>query len=196
MKNGDCIKAFVQIGCMKKPRWIVGKVMDTNFPEDGVLVEIYNNFHWVDRNKVKLYKRMAYDSKNYLWQDVVNFSNKNWESLKKNIYKAKSQFFPNIDIEVDEKDHIIYAMSKTVSIGAEVHEVESLDCFEEVAAWGVQIWSEIPATQWEPPDVDSTHYEVSMNTQRAAKAFINAIWQVMQNNYWDNESYDDYAECA
>lgn len=196
MKNGDVVKAFVQIGCMKKPRWIVGKVVDTNFPDDGVLVSIHDNLHWVDRNKVKLYKRMAYDSKNYLWQDVVNFSNKNWESLKTQIFKARSTFFPNIDIEVDEQEKIIYAMSKTISIGAEVHEVESLDCFEEVAAWGVEIWRVIPATRHEPEDMDSTHYEVNMNTMRAAKAFINAIWQVMQDTYWDNEVYEDYAECA
>lgn len=197
MNNGDLVKVFTQIGSMKKPRWLVGNAIDCDFPELGILVETHSNTVWSESTKVKKFSRLGYDNKTGLCPALVDFQNKNWDYLKNHVSKAMERFFPNVDVQYDDKEKIIYAMDKHITIGAEVSEVESIAAFTEVPGWGVEIWKEIPATRWEPSNVDSASFGVTYTSMLAARLFLNAIWQVQHDSYWDGESWnDEYCKVA
>ena len=185
MEKGDLVKVFTQIGSMRKPRWIIGNVVEGNFPECGVLVDIHGSAYWAEGRNVKSFKKMS--CVDGVWPELESFKNNNWSKLKSAISRSASHFFPNVKISYDDRDKII--STDCVSIGGGVSEVETIASFKEIPAWDVEIYYNIPATRYEPSDVDVKNYKTEANSVRAAKAFIDAIWLVQHENYWCFEDF-------
>lgn len=185
MKKNDTIKAFVQIGLMKKPRWIRAKFIEHG--ENSSVVEIHGAYHTVENVNVKAYDPLES-------QDVVEeFANMNWDELKETVIVAKETFFPNIpDIKINDDEHTI--SYQDVELSPSYHEIKTICGFKEVPCWSIGYWKTLPATRHEPEDVDFVSEGQSSNNFSAAKCFIDAIWRYQTDGFWENLFYDNLAD--
>lgn len=179
MKANDEIRVFAKLGLMKEPRWLKGKMLEEHFPEDGYLVEVNGNKIWAEKDKVKRYEKLSEN-------DVIDFENKTWESLKKLIIEAMNKFFPNIDYKINEEEKIISANCDAVTIGCDKDEVESIVAFRERACWSVLIWKTIPATRFEPQDVDSILFGNGYNVFTGASIFMDGVWKSISDYHFED----------
>jgi hypothetical protein len=143
---------------------------------------------------VKAYKKAKYDQEKGGFVDVINFTNKNWSVLKSTIKESMEEFFPEMEISIDEKEKIIYTMQNQLSIGGGIFEIETLSSFEDVAQWSVVVYKSVPATRHEPEDVDEVFLGNSANNISAAKIFIDSIWNLKHEDYWENKRYELMAQ--
>lgn len=112
MKNGEEIKAFVQVGLMKKPEWKKGTLVASNRGlelqelkdlgfkvrvqhQDEYLVDVVGNKLYLDRSKIKQWKPLKFVRNDYEYhcEEVNNFIEKTWEDLKIKCKNAVGHFF-------------------------------------------------------------------------------------------------------
>jgi hypothetical protein len=179
MKRGDKIKAFVQIGLMRKPRWVVGHYVGGKESKHEVFVSGQSLF--LDWNQVKLWQPAEY--KDGYCETLERFADENWASLKTVVTDAVNHFFPGESVEIDENERTISVMG--VSVAAGVTEIETIASFREIPCWIVSYYQTIPATYWEPPDVDEVVCGSSPNTISAARILVDGIWKFKADGYWD-----------
>lgn len=208
MKNGDKIKAFVQVGLMKKPEWVRGNLLacnrdlglqelkDLGFKarvkhEDEYLVDVCGNKIYLEPSKVRLWKPLEFKQfdREYKCEKVDNFVADQWEDLKARCQDAVAKFFPDVALKLDDNEKIIsiedqYGPYLTVACG--VMEKQSIASFFEVPAWEVVLWQAIPATRWEPADVDEKNCGFSETTIGAARLLVDNIWRLRTDDYWQS----------
>mgnify|MGYP006269303223 CR=1 FL=1 len=184
-------KCFVQLGKAKNPEWINCKLLE-KLPDHTFLVECHGQKLVVER--VKEYKKIKYNFEKQEFSEVEEFVNRNWEEMKNVLSDAVSKFFPNEKLVIDEKEKIIYAMDNSVSIGGSVFEVESIARFQDVSQWNIVRYKPIYATRYEPEDVDEINVGHSVNNIFAAKIFIDEMWRLNCEGYWENKSYEIFAD--
>lgn len=182
-------KVFVQLGKQKSPKWTNGKVLE-KYSDDTCLVETHGQELVLSNQKIKPYKKAKYDSEKGGFIEIIEFTNKNWEELKTIIVDAMDTFFPDEKFSIDENEKTIYAMDNQLSISGGIFEVESLSMFEDVPKWSIIQWKPIPATRWEPEDVSEIYLGNSSNNISAAKIFIDSIWAISCEVYWENKNYE------
>jgi hypothetical protein len=188
-------KIFVQLGLWKDPRWTTGKVLEKY--EDGTcLVETHGQKLVVDSTKIKKYQKIVYDFEKQEFTEIQYFVNKNWDGLKNHITKAMSYFFPTEKIEIDEKEKIIYACNNELSVGGSAFEIETISCFKDNPEWSIVHHKMLPQTRNNPEDVDEINIGHSSNNITAASIFIDAVWNIKKENYWENKFYEELAEDA
>lgn len=174
MKVGDKIKAYVQVGLMKKPRWIRGTML-----EDG-MVEVSGNKLKPDCMNVKLWQPLKYiDGR---CPEIESFRDENWEGLKRVVTESVARFFPEDEVRVDEDEKIISVADINVCVG--VKEAASIAAFREVPVWTVTYFRHVPATRWEPDDVDEVNCGDSSTTIGAARILVDALWKFHTDGYW------------
>jgi hypothetical protein len=183
MKTGDKIKAFVQIGLMRKPRWVVGQYVAQEGDNHKVFVASQDlTLAW---NKVKLYQPVEY--KDGFCVALDDFVENNWEELKSVITDSVGHFFPGEPVSIDENEHMITVMG--ISVASGVTEVETIASFREIPSWIVSYYESIPATYWDPPDADEVVCGNSPGVVQAARILIDGIWKFKADGYWESQ-YD------
>lgn len=181
MKSNDKVKVFAQVGLMKEPRWLNGILLEDSFPESGYLVQTSGNKVWSDKVK-RLYTLDCVDG---VYPKVVKFEDKNWNDLKDLITKGINNFFPKEPIVIKEEEKIISAYNDMVTISADITEVESISAFYEHPVWAIHTWHETASTRWEPADVDCKLFGNAFNSIDGAKCFIDAVWSIVSEGYWN-----------
>jgi hypothetical protein len=173
------VKALVQIGLMKKPRWIHGKLVSRDQTQS--VVDIHGENHTLENHVVKMWRKINLTA-------IENFAVKNWADLRQVVRSAAENFLPNVDkLVFDEENKII--TYQDVSIGPTSVERESIAAFIEVPAWSVSYYKHIPATFHEPEDVDEVSCGSSENNVGAARLFIDTILRLEADCYWESVSY-------
>lgn len=182
-------KIFAQVGNLKSPRWMRGKVIE-QYLDGNTLVEAYGQKITIPSKDVKEYKRIRYDREKQEFTELKEFANKDWESLKQTLTEAMNKFFPEENIEIDEKEKVIYAFNDCLSISGGIFEVETISSFVETPQWSVVEYRTIPSTRWEPEDVEEKNVGHSANYVSAAKLFLDAVWNIKNEGYWENKYYE------
>ena len=185
MKPGDKIKAFVQVGLMRKPRWLLGTLVERN------LVEVSGNRVCVEQGKVKLWQPLEYvDGK---WPKFDSFRAEGWEDLKKVVSDSVERYFPGEKIKFDDDEKIIY-VNDDMTVSGGVKEVETIAAFREIPVWTVSYFRGIAATRWEPSDVEEVNCGDSSTTIGAAKILLDNLWKLHTEGYW--ESLEEARYCG
>jgi len=186
MKNipvGSVVKGFTKLGSQTKEKWTRGTYIGNNKVEfwTGVVVTLPDD-------KIKEYKRFERIGKEYPEQS--DFVNKNWNKLKEDVKESVSKFFPQVKLEIDEEDYVIYALENSVSICPAIIERESIFAFTETSTWQVCVEINYPSTRWEPSTSELSEISESPNTITASRMFLDAVWKYSTEDYWQNK-YDD-----
>ena len=195
MKTGDKIKAFVQVGLMKKPKWIKGECVEAIGEWTGVeihRVNVSGNTLALGPGLVKSWVPLTFtkkDNDDYFNEECDSFVTENWEYLKSDCISAVQKFFPEVAVKVNEDEKTLsvedsYGPYITISVG--IIERESIARFFEVPAWSVVYWKSIAATRWEPEDVEEVNCGDSQNTLGAAKILVDMLWRFKTEGYWED----------
>lgn len=182
-------KAFIQIGSLKEPKWINVKIIE-KYENNTCLVEASGQKVVVNSSNVKKYEKVEYDFKKGKFTKVEEFIENNWENLKSCISDAIREFFPNEEIEIDEKEKIIYAREKALSIDCGIFEKETISSFIELPEWQIVSYKPVGATRWSPEDIEENVVGHSINNISAAKIFVDSIWSVRCSSFWDNKYFE------
>lgn len=183
MKTGDKVKAFVQIGLMKEPKWLRGTLV-----EEGV-VEVNGNRLVLDRSKYLLWEPLEYkDGKCRVLDD---FAESTWNELKVLVNDAAAHFLPGEEVKFDEDEKVITVGDVSVSPGTE--ELKTIVSFREIPVWRVTYWKYIAATRWEPPDADEVDCGYG-NAFNAARILIETILKFKRDAYWENLADEEMAK--
>jgi hypothetical protein len=172
MKPGDKIKAFVQVGLMRKPRWLRGTLLEGN------TVEVSGNKVCAD--KIKLWQPLEYVDGRSCKLD--SFCEESWEDLKKVVTESVERYFPGEQILIDEEEKAIRVGELTVSGG--IKEMETIAAFREIPVWTVSYFKEIAATRWEPEDVEEVNCGDSSTTIGTARIIVDNLWKFHTEGYW------------
>lgn len=183
MKTGDKIKAFVQIGLMKKPDWLRGTLVG-----EGV-VEVNGNRLTLDSDKIRLWQPLDHDSDGC--PAVRDFADRTWEDLKRYVTEGASHFLPGEKVTIDEKEKTITV--NDVTVYPDYTEVKTIVSFREMPCWTVSYWEDSRPSYMQPPDVDEVICGNSMNTLGAARILIDNILKNRADSYWDAVSEDEMA---
>jgi len=177
---GSSVKGLAKLGIQKTEQWTEGKYLGDNKVEfrTGAVMAL-------DERKIKPYKKISSTEES-------KFVDDEWEKLKQNIAESVSKFFPNLKIDVDEKEHIIYTMNEYVSICPAIVERETISCFMEIPTWEISVLVDIPATQWEPADGDVVAVNNSPNCFAASRLFLDTIWNCTMTDYWIAKNDDHW----
>ena len=180
---GSMVKGFAKLGSHTKENWTRGTYIGNNKVEfwTGVAITL-------TEDKIKEYKRLERTEQEYPQQ--TKFISDTWHKLKENIKESVSNFFPQVKLEVDEDEHIIYALGNSISICSAIIERESISAFTETSTWQVCIEVNYPSTLWEPSTSELSGVSESPNPITAARMFLGAIWKYSTEDYWQNK-YDD-----
>ena len=215
MKNGDEVKVFVQVGLMKKPRWIKGTLITSNRNlglqelkdhgfkvkvkhEDEYLVEASGNRLYLTPDKVREWRPMKFGSSpEFICEKMDEFISKHWEDLKKKCSDSVCKFFPNVNLKFDDNEHTICvedSYGPYLTVAPAVLEKQSIAAFFEVPAWEVVYWVPTPGTQWEPPGADEVNCGFAETTIGTAELLVNKIWQIQTEDYWQGLRDNELAE--
>jgi len=219
MKNGDEIKVFAQVGLMKKPRWIKGNLIACNRNleiqelknlgfkvrvnhQDEYLVDVYGNKLFLTSENVREWRPLKFGSSpEFKCDKMDDFVARQWEDLKKKCQDSVAQFFPEIVLKFDDKEHTISVEDNYgpyLTVAPAVCEKKSIVAFFEVPAWEVVYWVPVPATRWEPPDVDEKNCGFAETTIGAARLLVDNIWKIRSEDYWqgisDSELASEFSE--
>ena len=186
MKNiaaGSIVKGFAKLGSQTKEKWTRGTYIGNNNVEfwTGVVVTLPDD-------KIKEYKRFERIGQEY--PEQAKFTGDTWNQLKGNIKESVGLFFPKVNLEIDEDEHIVYALGNSISICPAIIERESISAFTETSTWQVCVEVNYPSTLWEPSTSELSGVSESPNTITAARMFLDAIWRYSTEDYWQNK-YDD-----
>jgi hypothetical protein len=182
-KTGDKVRVNAKLGNMRESKWIEGTILESDF-EDDVLVETRFQKVWSPRRSVKIFKKLEYDSTNHVWPAVEEFNNKYWDDLKSCVSKALEEFFPNVEMEVDEEEKIINIDS--FSIGSGIEERETLTHFIELPVWNVSVETYCPGNRDEPPSSDLADIGSSAFSIGTAQVLINSMMKYKIGSYFEN----------
>lgn len=182
MKPGDKIKALVQIGLMKEPRWLRGTLV-----EQGI-AEVNGNRLSLEPGKIMLWEPLE-------WVDgicpaIEDFAEDNWEGLKEYVAKGMKEFFPEENYRFDDRERIVYACDDNISIGAGLTEVKSIGRFFEVPTWTVTEYRTQYYGRMQPPDVDEVLLGESRSSIGAARILVDAIWKARNDSFWEMDSVE------
>lgn len=139
-------------------------------------------------NKIKEYKRLERTGQEY--PEQTKFVDDSWQKIKENIKESVGLFFPNIHLEIDEDEHIVYAFGNSISICPAIVEREGIFAFTETSTWQVCVEVNYPSTFWEPSTSDIAAVSESPNPITAARMFLDTVWKYSTEDYWQNK-YDD-----
>jgi hypothetical protein len=205
MKNGDQIKVFVQVGLMKKPRWLKGTLIASNRNlelqelknlgfkarvkhEDEYLVEVCGNRLYLKPQDVREWRPLEFSpSPEFKCERMEQFTAAQWGDLKAKCRDSVAKFFPEVILTINEEEKTISAEDQYgpyLTVSPAVLERESICAFFEVPAWEIVLWQSIPATRWEPADVDEKNCGFSMTTIGAARLLVDNIWKLRTEDYW------------
>ena len=179
MKTGDKIKAFVQVGLMKEPRWLQGTLLE------GGEVSVYGIKLHLETGKVKLWQPLV-DGK------LDSFREDGWEDLKRVVADAVGKFFPHDQIRFDDEAPAIYVNHLVVAVG--VKEMETIASFREIPVWTVSYFKGIAATRWEPDDVEEVDCGDSSTTIGAARIIVDNLWEYHTEGYWESLNESRFCE--
>jgi len=188
MKTGDEVKAFVKIGMMRKPDWRIGTYVRQN--ELCHEVELHGIVHPVEIGKVKLWEPVKHE--NGTFPAIDKFVEDNWGELKQIVTDSVKNFFPNEKVDINEENRQITVAD--ITIAGAVREVESIARISELPCWSVITFKTIPATHWEPEDVDEVLIAQAPSNMTAAKALIDAVWNFKSSPYWENLNDSKFAQ--
>jgi hypothetical protein len=198
MKLDDEVKVFVQVGLMKKPRWIKGKYIK-KLDIESHLVKVANQEVVVGYGKIKSWvplESKVVDDSEWRCEELDRFAKENWESLKEDCQNALAKFFPDCYFSSNEEEKTLYVYGEglpEINISPGIEEVESIARFFEVPAWSVTYFVEIPATYHEPPDADEIHCGHARNSTFAIKILIDTIWKLKTDDYWESLHWERLA---
>jgi hypothetical protein len=178
MKPGDKIKAFTQVGLMKKPRWIRGTLLEG----EAFTVEVSGNRLQLEMGKVKLWQPLEYADGRCPKLD--SFRDENWEDLKRVVTDSIARFFPQDQIKIDESEKTVSVNDLCVGVGSK--ELETIAAFREIPVWTVTYFRGIAATRWEPEDVEEINCGDSSTTIGAARILIDSLWKFHTEGYWES----------
>lgn len=178
---GDKVKVFNKVGLQKEDQWNVAKV--SSFDDATVTVHCYNNYYTVDRSKVKKLVKIGE-------KEINDFAEKNWEELKVTVSDAVANFFPKLvsELKFNEGDKTISVYD--VDISPTSTERMSIGSIIETPTWCVTYWKSIAGDFYTPPDVDAVDCGNSPNNLSATRIFIDTIWRLDGDSYWESKAYD------
>jgi hypothetical protein len=190
MKNipvGSMVKGFAQLGTQNKERWVRGTYIGNNKVEfwTGAVLALPDD-------KIKEYKRFERIDQQY--PEQTKFINDTWDQLKANIKESVSCFLPNVKLEIDENEHIVYALCNTISICPAITERENIFAFTEISTWQICVEVNYPSTRWEPSTSDLAEVSDSPNPITAAKLFLDTIWKYSTEDFWQNKHDNELAK--
>ena len=188
-KTGEKVRVNAKLGNMRESKWIEGTILESDF-EDDVLVETKFQKVWVPKNArtVKKYEKLEYDSTNHVWPAVEEFKNKYWNDLKSYVSKALEEFFPNVEMVVDEEEKIINI--DAFSIGSGIEERETLTSFIELPVWNVSVETYCPGNRDEPPSSDLSDIGSSASSIGAAQILIESMMKDKIGSYFESMTPD------
>jgi hypothetical protein len=172
MKTGDKIKAFVQVGLMKSPRWLKGTLVEPG------KVDVNGNVLSLEPGKIKLFRALEKGA-------AEKFAEENWDNFKEVLSAAKEKFFPLESLRFDDEEKVAY-LAEDISIAVSVNEAHSIARITEYPTWAVCVLHKIPATRWEPEDADEAEVGDSPNNVTAAKIAIDTLWRYSTMGYWES----------
>jgi hypothetical protein len=215
MKSGDQIKAFVQVGLMKKPKWTKGTLIASNRNlgvqelkdlgfkvrvkhEDEYLVDVAGNRLYLKPQDVREWRPLKFGpSPEFKCDKMEQFVANNWEDLKLKCKNSIAEFFPKVSLKIDEKEKTISVEDSHgpyLTVASAVMEKQSIASFFETPAWEVVLWVSIPATRWEPANVDEKNCGFAETTIGAARLLVDNIWRCQTDDYW--QSLQDAELCS
>jgi len=181
LNPGDVVKAFSKVGLQKKEQWNKGVVVSCD--DNNVAVRLYNNQYDINRTNVKRFEQIDAAA-------VDAFANKNWDELKVVVRDAVAHFFPKFLPDLKENEETKSISVLDVEIVADITEVVSIAAFIEKPVWVVTYWKTTMGTRLDPPDVDAVDCGHSHANLGAAELFINTLWKLDSQGYWESKAYD------
>jgi len=172
MKN---VKAFVQVGLMKKPSWLRGELVSRD--QENATVIVAGNTLVLENHKVKEWKTLEWimgDNHVSRCKELEEFQEQNWEDLKIQCEGMVSKFLPDVVLKFDENEKMI-SVEDHIQIMAGVVEKESIVRFFEVPAWTVTQFEERYYGRLQPPDVDEIDLGSSQSNLGAARLLVESI---------------------
>lgn len=191
LKIGDNVRVFAKLGKMREEKWLDGIVLESL--DDDLLIETKFQKLWISNDyKVKQYEKLEYDSKSCTWPAVEEFKNKYWNDLKSCVSKALDNFFPGLNMVVDEEEKIITIDHHSIAGGIE--ERETFYSFMQVPVWNVCVEVYYPGSRDEPPSSDLSDVGSSASSISAAHILINSMMTEKVGSYFDNLLESSLAE--
>lgn len=183
MKIGDKVKAFVQIGLMRNPKWIKATLVEEN------TVEVHGNLLTLERGKIKGWSPLPHDDEGC--PKVREFAQTQWEELKESVLKAALHFLPDDSVKFDEEEKTVEIAG--VSLHPDLTEIETIAEFKEIPCWVASYWV-TTYSRSEPPDADEVICGHAGSPDNAARLLIDTVLKERANAYWDSVSDAKYAQ--
>jgi hypothetical protein len=163
-------------------KWRIAKLLNENVFQDEFCVEINepgmvgHNIIVVTSDKVKRYETLDEDT---------DLSKEEWDKVKASVEKALSSLMPGQTVEL--KDNSLFGYYGSVSLDPSIVEVESIGLFKEMRGWSVNVYKYFNGSRLDPPDVDVVTVFSHINLNSAISEFIKKIFELANNDYWDNQ---------
>lgn len=183
MKIGDKVKAFVQIGLMRKPEWLQATLVEEN------TVEIHGNRLHLERGKIKGWRPLPYDGTSF--PDLRDFAESNWQELKETVLAAASHFLPDEEVKFDEEEKTVEIAG--VTLEARCTEIETIAEFKEIPCWTAFYWVTTYSRN-EPPDADEVICGHARLSDHAARLLVDSVLKERADNYWQGVADTKYAQ--
>lgn len=182
MKPGDKVKALVQIGLMREPKWTRGTLLEGN------TVEIHGNRLTLERGKIKLWRPLPHGENGC--PKVREFAQTQWEELKESVTLAAKHFLPDDSLRFNEEEMI--AEIDGVTLHPDLTEIETIAEFKEIPCWVASYWV-TTYSRSEPPDADEVICGFAGSPDNAARLLIDSVLKERANAYWESVSDAKYA---
>lgn len=180
MKPGDQVKALVQIGLMREPKWLEGTLL-----EDG-LVEVNGNRLRLEPGKIKRWRPLEDHQ-----ERIDEFAQTQWEELKESVKAAARHFLPNDEIKFDEMERI--AEIDNVSILPSLAEITTIAEIREAPCWTAAYYV-TTYSHTEPPDCDEVICGNAFSPDQAARLLVDTVFRNRADAYWESVSDAKYAQ--
>lgn len=191
MKN---VKAFAQVGLMKKPSWLRGELVSRD--ENNATVIVYGNTLVLENHKVKEWERLKFVDG--VCEKLTEFQDQNWDQLKDHCKNMVAKFLPEIVLNFDDQEKIV-TVDDDIQIMGGVIEQESIARFFEIPVWTVTQFCTRYYGRMQPPDVDEIDLGNSRSSLGAARILVESIIRNRLDQYCeaitDDElvrSFNDY----
>lgn len=182
-KTGDNVRVFAKLGNMREKKWLDGVVLESEFDND-LLIETRFQKIWAPVSDVKSYKKLEYDSNSGTWPAVEEYKNKYWNDLKSIVSKALENFFPNLEMVVDEEEKNITIDYHSIAAGIE--ERKTINGFIEVPVWNVCVEVYCSGSRDEPPSSDLQDVGSSASNIGVTQILIESMMKEKVGSYFDN----------
>lgn len=183
MKPGDKVKALVQIGLMREPRWLQATLVEGN------TVDIHGNRLLLERGKIKGWRPLQHDETGC--PKVKEFARENWDEVKRLVNQATEHFLPNDTVVFDEENNTIEIDGFTLQ--PSFTEMETIAEFKEIPCWVASYWV-TTYSHSEPPDADEVICGHAGSPDNAARLLIDTVLKERANAYWESVSDAKYAQ--